>query len=182
MQIKKSDKTNKKILIVISLIVISVVTLLLYLFVLKPQDSNSNTSSQSNGTETDKQQSDDIQNSPEVKTTAPNADKPAEPTPVTGSNKKQVQMIASSDQSNNTVYIRGGINYPVTGGSCYAQLSGPSGQSIRKESAVLSNPASTDCKTISIPASELTTGRWTATLHYTSDEFEGTSSEISFTL
>ena len=111
-----------------------------------------------------------------------NSDTPPTPTTIPGSSKKQVQMVASVDRSNGTVFIRGGVNYPVTGGSCFAELSGPSGQSIRKDSVVLSNPNSTDCKTISIPEGDLASGKWTFTLNYTSDEYKGVSSEVSFTL
>jgi hypothetical protein len=132
--------------------------------------------------ESDEMQSENLQNNPEEKDKAPNTDHPTAPTTTTESNKKQVQMIASTDRSDTTVYIRGGVNYPVIGGSCYALLTGPSSQSVRKDSSILSNPASVDCKTIAISISELAPGEWTFMLHYTSDDFEGVSDEISFTV
>lgn len=183
MKIKKSTKKiNKPILIITITLLAGLVVFLAYSFVFKPHTNKSaNTATQSNDTSSDKQKAKKLETNPDDKTKAPNTDAPASPTTIPESNKKQVQMVVSVDQSNDTVYIRGGVNYPVAGGSCYAQLSGPSGQSIRKDSVVLPNPASTDCKTISIPTSELAPGKWTLTLNYTSDEYEGVSDEASFT-
>ncbi|HEX7484271.1 MAG TPA: hypothetical protein VF281_03900 [Candidatus Saccharimonadales bacterium] len=183
MQIRKhTKKINKPVLIITTTLLIGLVAFLIYTLVLKPQNNTTIDATKSGTTTSDQQQSENLVNNPDDKTKAPNTDAPAAPTTTPESDKKQVQMITSADQSNGTVYIRGGVNYPVTGGSCYAQLSGPSGQSVRKDSIVLPNPASTDCKTISIPASELTPGKWTFTLNYTSDEYEGVSNETSFTL
>lgn len=181
MKIKKHTKNTKKVPIIISVIVVvGILAFLAYLFIFKPHTdggANSTTTTKSS----DQQQSENLTENPDTKTTNTNTDTPAEPTTKPGSNKKQVEMVTSTDQSAGFVYIRGGINYPVSGGSCYALLTGPSGQSIRKESTVLPNPASSDCKTISISiGSDLASGRWTYTLHYTSDEYEGVSSETSF--
>lgn len=182
MKIKKNTKKiNKPILIIVIILLIGLAAFLAYTFVIKPHNNTTDTT-QSENKPSDKQQSENLQTNPTDKEKAPNSDAPTTPTAVSGSDKKQVAMVASVDQSNGTVFIRGGINYPVTGGSCYAQLTGPSGQSIKKDSEILPNPASTDCKTISIPASDLAVGKWTFTLNYTSDEYEGVSSEVSFTL
>ena len=183
MQIRKNTKKiNKPALIIASVLLIGIGASLVYALVLKPQNNKSADTSKSNTAPSDQQQTENLANNPDSKDETPNTDTPAKPSTTPNSDKKQVQMVASVDQSNDTVFIRGGVNYPVTGGSCYAQLVGPSGQSIRKDSVVLSNPASTDCKTIPVPASELESGKWTFTLNYTSDEYEGVSNETSFTL
>lgn len=184
MKIKKHTQINKLVIIVPLVAIACALAVGVYFFAQNKNNKGEGAQNASHLKEgsSDKDQAENLQKNPDKKTTAPNADKPTEPTPVSGSTKNQVQMIASVDQSNGTVYIRGGINYPARDGSCYAQLTGPAGQSVRKESPVLPNPASTDCKTISIPASELAPGKWTLTLHYTSNEFEGASSELSFTL
>lgn len=183
MQIKRPSKIKKPLIILTLLILVGIVAFLVYWFAYRPQsDNKSNVTSTTKEVSTDKQQSENIQNNPDTKTEAPNSDKPADPTTSSTSSKKQVQMTASTDASNGMVYIRGGMNYPVTGGACYAQLSGPSGQSIRKDTTLLQNPASTDCKTISISRSELASGKWTFTLRYTSDDYEGVSNEVSFSV
>lgn len=123
-----------------------------------------------------------LQDNPDKKQINSNADKPPAPINTDASSKQQVKMTASVNSTAGMVYIRGGINYPVAGGSCYALLSGPSGQSVRKDTTTLQNPASTDCKTISIPANELGVGKWIFTLHYTSDNYEGISNEAALTL
>lgn len=180
----KIQRKKRTILITSLLVLVLAGGVFAYLyFANKPSnDSVSSNSTPTNTLESDHEQARNLKDNPDDKDKAPNTDHPAAPTAPAGSSKKQVQMVASTDQSNGTVYIRGGINYPVTGGSCYAQLSGPSGQSIRKDSTVLANPASTDCKTISIPVSDLASGKWTFTLHYTSDDYEGVSDEISFAI
>lgn len=141
--------------------------------------TDSNTPSQS-----DVEQSKNLEEDPGNKDTTPNTDKPAPTTPSEETpGKEKVTMTASTDSLNDTIYIRGGVNYPVPAdGKCYAQLSGPSGQSVRKDTTLLQNPASTDCKTIAIAARELTPGAWSFTLHYTSDAYEGVSSEVAFTV
>jgi len=175
-------KINKPALIVAIAVLLGLISFSAYALVVKPNNDKAANTTQSEETTSDEQQSEELQTNPDGKDQAPNTDIPATPTTNGESNKKQVQMVTSVDQSNGTVYIRGGVNYPVEGGTCYAQLTGPSGQSVKKDSAVLSNPASTDCKTIIISAGDLAPGKWTFTLNYTSDEYEGASVETSFTI
>jgi cytoskeletal protein RodZ len=183
MKIKRHNKKiNKPVLAIAALVVVVLIGSLVYAFFINPRTENSTNTNQPKSTSSSEQESENLQNDTVDKNTAPNTDHPATPTATDSSNKRQVQMVASIDQSNNTVFIRGGVNYPVSGGACYAQLSGPSGQSRRENSAVLPNPASTDCKTIAIPVSDLAPGKWTFTLNYTSEEYEGASNEVSFTL
>lgn len=184
MKIKKNTKkVNKPLLIVLTLALLGGGAFFVYTLLIKPQFNKSEDTSNNTGTSVSKnQESETSKDTSEEKTTPSNSDTPKTPSVTTDSKKKEVQVVSSADQSSETIYIRGGINYPVTGGTCYVQLSGPSGKSIRKDSIVLQNPASTDCKTIVIPVSELSPGKWTFTLHYTSDEFEGKSSEATFSI
>lgn len=116
------------------------------------------------------------------KTTANNSD-PQAPVTTTEDGKGTVTVVTSTNTANGMVYIRGGINSVVSeSGSCYAELTGPGGQSIRKETEILRSASTTDCKTIQIPASELTAGTWTYTLNYSSTTEQGSSNENSFTL
>lgn len=182
MKIKKNiRKTNKLFLIIIASSFVGLI-ILASIFAFKvPSDKPTANEPQPKGIDSSKQQTDNIKN-PDNKTKTPNTDLPAAPTTTDNSSKKHVQMVASTDRSDGTIFIRGGINYPVSGGSCYALLHGPSGQTIRKDTSILINPSSTDCKTISIKDTELTAGNWTFTLNYTSAEYEGISNEVTFTL
>lgn len=186
MKIQKRKKTKIIIPIAVLASVLIIAGAVLLYFYLNRGNSEATQTNQDNTSkpihESDKKQSQDLRDNPDNKQQAPNTDQPSTPIVDDKTGKQSVQMTASSDQSNNTVFIRGGANYPVAGGSCYALLSGPSGQSIRKDTTVLQNPASTDCKTISVPVSELSTGEWTFTLNYTSDSYEGISNEVSFTI
>lgn len=185
-KIQKQQK-NKKVVTVVALVsaLLFAGAALLYFYI----SSNSPQKTQADASDTtelvdssDDSQAQDIRDDPSTKEQAPNSDKPQVPAAGEESGKQQVQLTASTNTSGGTVYIRGGVNYPVNGGGCYALLAGPLGQSIRRDTTVLQNPASTDCKTISIPVSELSPGAWTFTLHYTSDNYEGVSDEVSFSI
>lgn len=129
----------------------------------------------------DRKQAEILQSNPNNKKQAPNTDPAPSPSP-TETNKQAVQMYASVDKTAGTVNVRGGVNYPVVDGKCFALLTGPANQVIRKDTTLLQNPASTDCKTIQIPVGELGAGKWSAVLKYSSDKYEGSSNEVSFTL
>ena len=179
---KKSKKINKLMIVIVIALLVGIAALIAYALFFTSHKDESTDITQPTSSSSDDQLSKDPETTTNNKESVSNTDTPPAPTTNSESSKKQVQIVASADQSNSTVFIRGGINYPVTGGSCYAQLSGPSGQSIQKDSTILPSPATADCKTISIPASELAPGKWIFTLHYTSEKYEGVSNEASFSL
>lgn len=179
---KLPKKQKKSILVIIAVVILTlVVGYLSYAYYSKNWPfANSSTSQKEPSS--DEIQAKSLRDDPSNKLKNTNSDKPAEPTLNEKSDKKQVAMTASTDSSNGFIFLRGRIGYPVVDGACYAVLSGPSNQSIRKDTAILQNPASTDCKTISIPAGELTPGKWTFILRYVSDGYEGASNEVSFSV
>lgn len=114
--------------------------------------------------------------SSDSKTTPQNTDTPTAPKS-DASGKYTVTMSLSVSDSGQSVFLRGGIdNAVVSEGECYAMLTSPSGQTSRKNTTLLQNPSTTDCKTIEIKKSELTQGTWSVTLHYVSSTSEGVSS------
>lgn len=184
MKIEHSKKT-KIVLVVVSILAMLLVgAVVFYVFYYKsaaePQASTGSFVGPDHTS--DNQQTQNIQDNPNAKQQNPNTDTPPATVKNEETNKQQVQMVASTDTLNGAVYIRGGVNYPVVDGSCYALLSGPASQSIRKNTDLLTGPASSDCKTIVIPVSELSPGKWTFKLHYESDNYEGASDEISFNI
>lgn len=183
MKIKKNTrKINRPMAVIMIVLFVGVVIFIAYLLFFPSHKNESTDTVQPTGNTSDNQSSKSPGVTNNNKESTTNTDTPPAPTTNGESNKKQVQLVASADQSNDTVFLRGGINYPVTDGSCYAKLSGPSGQSIQKDSTILQNPASTDCHTISISLSELEPGEWSFILYYNSDQYEGSSNEVSFTL
>ena len=82
----------------------------------------------------------------------------------------------SQERDKISLNINNSVEY---NGTCYAQLIGPNSESVRKDTALLQNAATTDCKTIQINTSELVNGTWKITLNYSSTDTEGASSEIS---
>ena len=186
MKIQKMQKSRKKIATAVIIAVIFILGIAAMYYYLNRASSDKTTTGTNDTSDSihtsDNEQAQKLQDTPETKQQAPNTDKPAAPTTSKESAKKQVQLTASTNTADGMVYVRGGVNYPVSDGSCYALLTGPTGQSIRKGTTILQNAASTDCKTISIPVSELSPGKWVFVLHYTSDIYEGASNEVSFTI
>lgn len=112
-----------------------------------------------------------------------NSDPQATTSTDSSTGKTIVSVVSSVNVSDGVVYIRGGINNVVdTDGACYALLKGPSGNSIRKDTTLLPNSSTSDCKTIQIKTGELTSGTWTYTLNYSSNTEEGVSSEGTFNI
>lgn len=182
MKIKTNKILNKPLITLSLIILLGIISYCVYTNVQKSDNSNANTPSPAKQESSDKLQAERLSSDPATKTQAPNADKPATPNEASGDQgKRLVPMTASTDSSSGYVYIRGGVNYPVSNGSCYALLTGPSGQSLRKDTSVLASPASADCKTISIGVDELAQGKWSFKLYYVSDNYRGVSNEITFT-
>ena len=183
----KIKSKSKKPLIITSLIItaIAVTTAIAFIYNANHTSVSDTTSGKSSSNNNPKPGL-GSNNSPDTvisKDTSPNTDQPTSPTPDASLEKQRVEMVASVDSSDNIIYIRGGANYPVPSeGTCYVNLTGPSGQIIRKNTTLLQNPNSTDCKTISIPTSELSAGNWSAKLHYSSNTYEGDSSEVTFSI
>ena len=181
----KNKKNNKKRVIISSIAVVILVaaSASAYYFINKnsKDDSQKNSATTAQKSESDEQQAKELEENPEYKETKTNTDTPAPITTDESTGKKTVQMVASANISSGILYIRGGINNSVEySGTCYAQLTGPNGESVRKDTTLLQSAATTDCKTIQVNTSELTKGSWKLVLKYSSDDTEGASSEVSF--
>ena len=175
------DKTKKKLPLIIGLVLLILSVFVgLYLYIQAQHSYLNNTDSSHSS---DKEQSRNLKENPNEKEQYHNTDKPSKPQEIDEVTKKQkVQLEASTDMSNDTLFIRGGIDYPVAGGRCFVILTGPSGQSITKDTQLLQGPASTDCQTISVPISELTAGKWSLVLHYESETYTGASANVAFSI
>lgn len=184
---KVKHTNNKKNLIIASA---SILTLLLLsgvaygLFIQPYQNHTNDTTGQTQPSQSTRSEDKSPESTPAPsKPSESNTDIPAPVTTDDSTGKQLVQMVVSVNIANEVVYIRGGINNAVvTSGSCFAQLSGPSGESIKQDTVLLQNASTTDCKTISISSSSLSKGVWTVILKYTSNQMEGQSSEASFTI
>lgn len=180
----ENKKNNKKILIISSLVVILAAASVSSYYLIdknKVNDSQNNNVTTPKKSASDDQQEKELEENPKNKETKTNTDTPAPIITDETTGKKTVQMVASANISNGILYIRGGINNSVEyNGICYAQLTGPNGESLRKETSLLQNAATTDCKTIQVSSGELSNGKWTLILKYSSDSTQGASSEVSF--
>lgn len=177
----KQQKSHKKAIIsvVIALLIVVLAGATTYAILNKNKqpDANSDSSHKSTTDNTEPATKDVTSDK-----TSTNTDTPPAPTTDKTTGKSVVTMVASANTSGSTVYIRGGVNAVVSGGSCYAQLSGPNGESVQKTTTLVPSASTTDCKTISIDSNTLSKGTWSFKLVYTSDTTEGSSSESSFTV
>lgn len=173
---KKRQKKNKILIITLAIIVVVLVSSgAAYALFVHPHQQN--ITDDKSGSQ---KVNEDTPNSPD-KETRPNTDTPTPPVTNQSTGKQVVQMVSYAEVSNNTLFIRGGINNAVVNdGTCFAQLTGPNGQIIKEETSLLQNASTTDCKTISINTSALAKGVWKFTLNYSSDQVEGKSDEASF--
>ena len=182
MKIKKS-KNSKKIHISV-IVLLLVVSGAAHWYLSQNNNNEKDNTAQTTKpekSESDKKQEEEINDNPEYKDTRTNTDTPAPIITDESTGKKTVQMVASADISDGILYIRGGINNSVEyDGTCFAQLAGPNGESTRKDTTLLQNAATTDCKTIQVNTSELVKGGWKLVLKYSSSDVEGASSEVSF--
>ena len=181
----KSKKNNRKIVIIssIAVVAITIASASAYYFINKnnEEDSRKNNATTAQKSESDEQQAKELEENPDYKNTKTNTDTPAPIITDESTGKKTVQMVASADISGGVLYIRGGINNSVEyDGACYAQMTGPNGESVRKDTTLLQSAATTDCKTIQVNTSELVKGSWKLVLKYSSSDVEGASSEVSF--
>lgn len=97
--------------------------------------------------------------------------------------RSSAQMTASATLTDDSLLIRGGINNAaVTDGRCFVRLTSPGGQTTEYSTELLRNAATTDCKTIIIPRSQLPKGNWKVTLHYSSQSLEGVSDAHTITI
>lgn len=179
----KNKKNSKKVIVIssIALVVLMATGASAYHIIKNDSDSQKDSSFESEEVKTNSGQSENSDESSKTDRSTTNTDQPAPTTIDESTGKTIVQMVSSADISGGVVYIRGGINNSVEyDGTCYAQLTGPGNESIRKETTLLQNAATTDCKTIQINTSELSKGIWKFVLIYQSNEVEGSSDEGSF--
>ena len=179
----KTRKNNKKI-IIISVALVAIIAIAIGVFVWKNtnenSDSNGKNSTVTERAESDKDQLNELEENPEKKNQASNTDQPAPIITDEETGKKRVYMVSSHDMSGGNIYIRGGMNSPVSGGKCSAILTGPNGQTVEKKTDILLGAATADCKTVEVSRGELSTGTWKYKLKYTSETIEGETSEGSF--
>ena len=183
MKTKNKNPSRRKRILTIILIITIIVAIGLAAYYsstigspAKDEPKNNNLESSVNSTS----DNNDSKAYPKQKKAVTNTDPQAPTTIDKTTGKTIVTVVTSASVSDSTVYIRGGINNAVSEGECYAQLKGPSGSSVKKNTTLLPGATTADCKTIKIPVSELSPGTWTYRLNYSSPTAEGVSSENSF--
>lgn len=181
MKIKKSNsnKSTKALIILIVAVLVVAAAYAAYAFTSNNTPDPSATNRSESKTETHTSSSSKGNEQPsdtDDKLTENNSDTPIPPKTDPTTSLRNVSMTASADKRDGMLYIRGGINNSVEyAGSCYATLTGPTGKTIQKDTELLQNASTTDCKTIQISTNELSSGTWNITLTFKSDQATGTS-------
>jgi cytoskeletal protein RodZ len=180
---KKYSKKNKKIY----LLVLAVVTLGLILFIALEKSNTINLFSTPNtpeqisaepeinlspATEEDVQAAEDNKKrlSEELDKQAQNPTRPTE-----GSKTSVKPVIGYIEVSGGQVNANGFISTMIEeGGTCTLSLTKGS-EAVRTTNTALADAQSTVCGLMQISTSQLGSGEWTATISYSSDNYEGTS-------
>lgn len=179
MKIQKSKSPSRKLVASIALVVLLLASGVAAYFIMNGRQGEASTTVGSPA-ESDNEQAKRLADNPSNKEEQVNTDV-APIVPTEGGEKATVNMVVSANVSGDKVYIRGGLNGAVVNdGQCYATLKSSKGTSVRKDTVLLQNASTTDCKTIIVDSSELSSGKWTAALNYSSDTMKGSSDEASF--
>lgn len=183
----KQKSSKKKVLVVLSILLACVIVGSIAYLVFATRDGSTplnvldglNSKKDASGAKESSEQDDPT---PDQKLNPSNTDH-STATPVDESTGKQtIPMVASATVDGSIVYIRGGLNVYRSTGSCFAKLDGPNGEKLQKDTTLLPNAGTTDCRTIQIPVSELAPGKWTFTLNYSADDAVGASDASSFSI
>lgn len=180
MKIKQTPHKRKIWILVIIAAVVVAGLLISYVVFGFSRNSSDQTTDQTDSKNEPKSESEKSSSTTD-KTTPPNTDGPAQ-TEKDDSGKRVVPVVTSVNVDGSMVYIRGGLNTPEADGTCFAALTGPNNEKVQKDTTLLLNANSTDCKTISIPTSEFSTGQWSYTLNFSSSSAKGQSSVTTFTI
>jgi len=191
MQIQKKQSIPKKrTKIIISVLIISVLILGYGLYAWKAKlppfkdaYDPSGTAVNMERTDTEKAQSQKLQDDPKTKTQNDQTDTPAAPSTNESTGKQQANVLLSRAGIANGTVSAGGVvtNVVESDGQCsYVFTNGST--TITKISQTMTNPSSTSCAVVSFSSSELSaSGNWQAYIQYDSPTSSGRSNIKEFT-
>ena len=172
MQIQKKQSNSKKrtrVLVVLAVIILLVLGYGLYAWKaklppFKDAYDPSGTAVNMDRTDTEKAQSQKLQDDPKTKTQNDQTDTPAAPSTDQSTGKQQANVLLSrAGITNGTVFTNGS-------------------STVTKVSQTMTNPSSTSCAVVSFPSSELTaSGTWQVYIQYDSSASSGKSNVKEFT-
>jgi len=170
---KKRKNSQKKIIIVCILILFVCLSIAISFLYIKTNLFGNNPAKNStlniNTINYNPATNDQTENGSDIKASNGSTDKPAAPTVVDGSTKKQVELIIINSSATKTNVQ---INAIVDSGTCTLTLTSPGQATITQTSDVQPLASFSACKTFSY--SELSSGNWTIKIDYTSDTLIGT--------
>lgn len=184
MNLHKTDKNKRHIIIVsIIIIVLLVASLGLYLFVFKGRIFGWSpvVSSAIPSTNYDKPTDEQVSTGNDIKkqssdTTDPNnvgSDRPATPVVESGQTKATVPVtISAANQNDGVLQVRTLISAITSSGTCTLTLTKNS-TTVTKTSEVQSLPSSATCKGFDIPVSEISAGEWQLKVVFENDTIKG---------
>jgi len=191
MQIQKkqsNSKRRKRIIIILAVIVLLVLGYGLYAWKaklppFKEAYDPSGTAVNMDRTDTEKAQSQKLQDDPKAKTQNDQTDTPATPSTDQSTGKQQANVLLSRAGITNGTVSAGGVvtNVVESDGQCsYVFTNGSS--TVTKVSQTMTNPSSTSCAVVSFPSSELAaSGTWQVYIQYDSSASSGKSNIKEFT-
>lgn len=188
MRISNRKVNKKKLLIPIAAIVVAILayTGVAYAYNLFPFQKATNTDT--HGTinfkksPAEKKAEQEVKTNPkQAKTEPQNTDTPPSPPTSPQTGKKEANVVLTNvGVQDGSVQASGFIsNIVETDGTCSFVFTSPNGQVVTKSTSTLQNPSSTACKTITFPASELSSGSWQVQINYSSPDAAGSSNKMT---
>lgn len=182
MKIEKNKKHKTRIIIAVSLIAVALVAAGLfvyskYFYVNKTNQTNSPTNSV-NYDEATKEQLDAGTNIKNNVSDGSGTDQVADPTPIEGSTKKNVQVTFTAvSQSETTIQIRARIDAIENTGICTLTLTSEGQSTVTRTANTQSLASISTCKGFDVPLSELPAGIWQALISYDSATLIGSATK-----
>lgn len=103
-------------------------------------------------------------------------DRPPTPTPISGSDKSNVEVsITAANQNGSVVQVRAFISAVENSGTCTLTMTKSGSNSVKRTADIQPSASISTCKGFDVPTSELSTGTWHIKIAYDSTSLTGST-------
>ena len=189
MRITTPKKSKKKIILATTLLVVVVAGAFVFAYAFRPltgtpaedtKDLKNTSSTKGSSTKKDNSKDDDTISNKSEPTVEKEKDNP---TQYEGSNPNTSESLTGSinylSVIDGNLTVRITINQVLSTGSCTLTLTNGN-KTVSRSSSIVQNPSSSTCDGFNVPVSELSSGKWKASVSVESDNRKGTfTSEVN---
>jgi len=178
MKIYKSNKSNKKVVIFMAILIIAILFGVIYFVYIKNNTPPGAPTREEISTGEDiKDQS--LESGLDGNKNQSGSDPSDSPQSIEGSNKKSVSLtINSATQEGDILQLRTAIQAITDSGKCTISITDSLNKAYTDSVGVQALPATSTCKGFDIPTSSLSKGDWTITIKFENDEIIGNATKV----